>query len=433
MLTPRGIAIAHLIDLYATSDMQVEPRQQLCVFLVQQVSEPPASGVIEAGLDALREGLAGLPTVLSEFDKRLHSTTEPDDLWTLMGSLNELLQPTLALDDGMGPIQLERSSVRTCGTAACRRCQVSTGHNARALVHAHTWQMLGLFVRRLHLAFRCTSFEEVCTVMTHFIEYKAAPAAVAPHVVATPAGEHGPMPPPWAYVLPAAQLESHVHALARRVEEGSVATSALVPQMAQLLQLAPHVPQVHYLQLLHHLHTRSYEAALESFHRYFDLLRAASAPAAANSTSTAKEATRAPTQWASLNLARLQLAFCQREQAVAAIQEAVRSAQQQEDNVRAARTHSAGRTRARAIMPHAPRACPSARLAVTVVAVLAPLPAGVPRVCSALDLPHAGGRGIGRVGLSVAAALRGLGRSALRVGEHAAAAGAAPALPLARA
>ena len=49
----------------------------------------------------------------------------------------------------------------------------------------------------------------------------------------------------------------------------------------------------------------------------------------------AGEATRAPTQWASLNLARLQLAFCQREQAVAAIQEAVRSAQQQEDNVRA--------------------------------------------------------------------------------------------------
>ena len=39
------------------------------------------------------------------------------------------------------------------------------------------------------------------------------------------------------------------------------------------------------------------------------------------------------TQWASLNLARLQLSFCQREQATSAIQEAVRSAQQQEDNV----------------------------------------------------------------------------------------------------
>ena len=40
----------------------------------------------------------------------------------------------------------------------------------------------------------------------------------------------------------------------------------------------------------------------------------------------AKEATRAPTQWASLNLARLQLSFCQREQAVAAIRlRAVRS------------------------------------------------------------------------------------------------------------
>jgi hypothetical protein len=81
------------------------------------------------------------------------------------------------------------------------------------------------------------------------------------------------------------------------------------------------------LQLLHHMQTRSFEESLESFHRYFDLLRAAGAAPGS------KDSTRAPTQWASLNLARLQLAFSQREQAVAAIQEAVRSAQQQEDNV----------------------------------------------------------------------------------------------------
>ena len=127
-LTPRGVALANLIDLYATSDMNLETRHQLCILLVEQVNQSAAASVIEPGLQTLRTALAPLPASLrDEFDKRLLETTEPDDLWDLMGSLNELLQPTLSLDDGMGPIQLERSSVRRppatrppC-TASCRR------------------------------------------------------------------------------------------------------------------------------------------------------------------------------------------------------------------------------------------------------------------------------------------------------------------------
>ena len=122
-MTPRSIAIGHLIELYATADMSLEPRQQLCILLVQQLGRPPSSGVVEPGLQQLRTAIDDLPaTVLNQFDKRLQSTTEPDDLWTLMSSLNELLQPTLSLDDGIGPIQLERSSVRATHAAAVVAC-----------------------------------------------------------------------------------------------------------------------------------------------------------------------------------------------------------------------------------------------------------------------------------------------------------------------
>jgi hypothetical protein len=182
-------------------------------------------------------------------------------------------------------------------------------------------QIIGVYVRRLHLAFRSTAFEELCTLVTHLVGWTKSLSS-----------ETAVMLPQWAYVLPAATLKAHIHSLTKQVEEGSILVSPR-RHMEELLQFAPQVPQVHYLGLLHHLHKRSYEEALESFHRYFDLLRAASASAAATGALTPKEATRAPTQWASLNLAALQLSFCQRVQAVAAIQEAVRSAQQQEDNI----------------------------------------------------------------------------------------------------
>ena len=316
-LTPRGIALGHLIKLYADLEEDDTFRDQLAITLVEQISQAPALSVIEPGLSALRSAIAYLPMYLAEqFDKSLRATTEPDDLWDLMGALHELLQPAC---EGQ-VVQLERSS------------------------------LLGLYVRRIHLAFHNTSFEEICTLVGHFgqwvVAVEAGPSGGDPHsprqagvsrrdaIAALP-----PDPPAWAHVLPASQLEQHVHDLVRRVEEGAgelpEGSLPLKAQVAQLLALAPHVPQVHYLQLLCHLQDRSYEEALDSFHRYFDRVRASTAvsPPPNGGAPATKEMTRAPIQWASLNLARLQLAFSHREQALAAIQEAVRSAQQEEDNV----------------------------------------------------------------------------------------------------
>ena len=83
--------------------------------LVEQLSEQPRL-IVEPGLGFLHKALTPLPaTLCEEFEKRLVNMTEPDDLWTLMSSLSELLQPPLALDDCAVPTQIERSSV-------CRHC-----------------------------------------------------------------------------------------------------------------------------------------------------------------------------------------------------------------------------------------------------------------------------------------------------------------------
>ena len=65
-LTPRGVALANLIDLYATSDMNLETRHQLCILLVEQVNQSAAASVIEPGLQTLRTALAPLPASLRD-------------------------------------------------------------------------------------------------------------------------------------------------------------------------------------------------------------------------------------------------------------------------------------------------------------------------------------------------------------------------------
>ena len=61
-------------------------------------------------------------------------------------------------------------------------------------------------------------------------------------------------------------------------------------------------------------------------------MRAAAAPAAGGAAAVAADAARSLTPWADINLARLHLAFGQREQALQCIKEAVRSAQQHSDD-----------------------------------------------------------------------------------------------------
>ncbi|KAL1515420.1 hypothetical protein AB1Y20_002046 [Prymnesium parvum] len=310
-LSPRGVALSHLIDMFCSyrpepgDTFPLESRQQLAIILVQQVHGNGGSDVIEPTCAATLECVSSLPrSFVAAFYKRLHETTEPDDLWTLMSSLSDAMEtPSLGeaaetpMEAENGPMHLERTSV------------------------------LGIYVRRLLLYFRRSTFEAICTLTSHFQQWVRAPAAPAADT------------PPWAHSLPLKQVEAGVSRLVHLVEGGSsVALSELRARVAQLQLHAPQIPQVHYLQMLLHMHERSFDQALEQFHRYFDSIRASTTSGVMSSSlplpgiGARPEQGRPLTQWAGLNLARLHLSFGHRQQAVIALQEAMRSAQQHEDN-----------------------------------------------------------------------------------------------------
>ena len=242
-LTPRAIALGHLVNLFATHrELPLGSRQELAFILIEQVSgSGGADSVIEQGLHQLRAALVAMPPAFLEtFDGLLLSTTTPDDLWTLMGALQGLVSPDLTRDpplDGDSecgcPMQLERSSV------------------------------LGLFARRTQIAFHRATFEELCTLVTHFGAW-AAPGAESP--------APGSTPPIWRRVLPRTQLENYVHGLARSLEEGlgEVPPEKVQADLRDVLLYAPSLPQAHYLQLQLLMQQRCFEPALEAFHRYFD-------------------------------------------------------------------------------------------------------------------------------------------------------------------
>ena len=370
-LTPRTLALAHLVDLYITDDtLPVGSRHELtCLLLYLVTGSGGARSVIEPPLSALLAQLERMPRAfVTRFTARIRAMTEPDDLWQLAATLGEFVEPNqlaVPIDDTCGaPLRLERSSA------------------------------LGLFVRRFLLASERLTFEALCTLTAHFAAWVAAPTDPAAEPTADPAAADPaapvddpafpplpsrPPPPPWAHALPRSQLDRHIGALiasyergvpladgeaaagatfaragagtpfwwARSADERAAAAAAAaaadglgqpVPdcreQLDELRRHAPPSPPAHYLQLQHHLRARIVEPSVESLHRYFDSANAAAAatapPAGPNA---AADRRRSEMQWADLNLARLHLSFGHRQLALQAIYEAMRSAQQNEDNV----------------------------------------------------------------------------------------------------
>jgi len=197
-----------------------------------------------------------------------------------------------------------------------------------------------------------------------------------------------PMPPPplaakgfGASDNLAAAAAADVLSGERGAGDGGWAEAQMVACVRGLELFAPDAPQVAHLQTIYHTQARDLPSALEAFHRYYDSARASSAGLAPNSGGGApggigtgggaagaaanhsdaagggngggngggggggagggggggvgfarREVRRSAIQWADLNLARLLLSFGMREQALAALHEAVRLAQQNDDH-----------------------------------------------------------------------------------------------------
>ena len=150
-LTPRGIALAHLVNLFATHrELPLAARHELALTLIEQLSgSGGADSVIEQGLVQLRAALASLPRAfLDTFDALLVATTTPDDLWTLMGSLHELISPETARTSPVDPdaedgcARRPPQSVRARGRPRSRRlagarCSSSAHRCSGSLPAAH--------------------------------------------------------------------------------------------------------------------------------------------------------------------------------------------------------------------------------------------------------------------------------------------------------
>lgn len=245
-LSPRSLALGHLIDMFCSYRAEpelsfpLEARQHLAIVLLEEVNGGvDTKSILEPTCAATIASLKELPrTFVQAFHQRLLDTSEPDDIWTLMTSLSDILEkPSLdaslswdaVMEGGNGPMHLDRASV------------------------------LGIFSRRLLLSFRQSTFETLCTLTTQFQQWvRASPPTTE---IKAPNAE-GDTAPPWAHSLPLKQLEARVNRLVNLVEGGTVLELAdLQPQVEQLRMHAAQLPQVHYLQMLLHVHERSFDQA----------------------------------------------------------------------------------------------------------------------------------------------------------------------------
>jgi Anaphase-promoting complex subunit 5 len=116
---------------------------------------------------------------------------------------------------------------------------------------------------------------------------------------------------------------------------GRVPYAETAEEIQHLLRVAPDLPQAHFLSYVNAFHHREFGAALDSLHRYFDYCAHTQAKEAElKQTATKSKNTRKPlmTQYAILNLALLHFGFGHESEALQAIHETVRIAQQNNDH-----------------------------------------------------------------------------------------------------
>eukprot|EP01043_Picozoa_sp_COSAG02_P022287 COSAG02_NODE_1154_length_14189_cov_10.515614_13_plen_383_part_00 len=195
-----------------------------------------------------------------------------------------------------------------------------------------------VFIRKVMLSFHSMPFERFAALYTDLEAYKQA----ATEVGMEEDGQEAGRPPP----LSVDDLHAHVHREARLLEvsteplaldhlETDIKEMMCVPGPSRLAacpalgddnclvltrnacnrRLAEKVPKVLYLRFLRAMHSRDFAQALDDLHRYFDMF----ATGGIN------------VQYAVLNLAALHLHFGHLEEAMHAINETVRVAQQSND------------------------------------------------------------------------------------------------------
>lgn len=155
------------------------------------------------------------------------------------------------------------------------------------------------------------------------------------------------------------QLQYHLHMMAEEIESrvGIVPPQQVESEVSEMLRVTPDLPRAHFVRYLNCLLHREYQGAVDSLHTYFDYCMRSGGPTSSAAIATASAAAVAASggrgnqssaavhasaalgrrrpmmQYAVLNLAALHYQFGHRHEAMLAIQETVRVAQQNGDHV----------------------------------------------------------------------------------------------------
>lgn len=139
------------------------------------------------------------------------------------------------------------------------------------------------------------------------------------------------------------QMQLHLHRRAAEIERsiGVISPQDTEREIQAMLSIWPDLPRAHYLRYLNNLHHGECQGAIDSLHRYFDYCLRPGGPGPANQNrlpgdggtgDTGGGSGGLRTQYAVLNLAGLHFRFGNIDEALQAIRETVRVAQQNNDH-----------------------------------------------------------------------------------------------------
>ncbi|KAL6071038.1 Anaphase-promoting complex subunit 5 [Balamuthia mandrillaris] len=266
-LTPRKVLLLALVETYLTNtwtassaEEEQEPPQQppseadkylLGRFLAEELERGGADGCAEEGYQVTRQRLYDqMGEELAErIDMFLHEkltelTNSPDDLYLFFQSL------ALLFDEETAATVLEPTST------------------------------LGMFVRRMLLAFRKGSFTTLSRLFSNLEQYLHSPPPPPPEEPeAIPEGE-----PTFLVPFDSAFIQRKLKHL--KEDFGRVPQSLIQQELEQLKAMASSsfafsssaafdnnqsLDQCHYLSYLNSLYHRDYSGSIDHLHRYFDL------------------------------------------------------------------------------------------------------------------------------------------------------------------
>eukprot|EP00040_Diaphanoeca_grandis_P015828 m.81238 g.81238 ORF g.81238 m.81238 type:complete len:722 (-) comp25399_c0_seq1:87-2252(-) len=248
-------------------------------------------------LHGILNELASIPNDGQELANLVHDTLmqikSPEEIFELSDSLRELLLP------------------------------LST---SKAVLDANS--MLGLFIRRTLLAFDKMDFPQISKLYRRIQQYKRNPG----NITSRGADDRETNLRHTSSMLLSSSEARQVFQQARELTQKGTSANELKRLLRAPLSSMQHLPLVHYVRHLCCVQSRDFCGALSNLHRYFDL-QAANATRESQPSADSKSHSRSLFQHATLSLAALHHRFGNKEEAIHAIKETVKIAQENLDRL----------------------------------------------------------------------------------------------------